>query len=385
MQASPIFTETLREMRYGTRTIVHQGGQNSGKTVNILMALAVLAHEDNGTGTPDVPKVTTITSHSFPHLHGGALRDFETYVYPEFKDCIAQYHMSKHLFIFKSGHTIEFKTFETEVDARGPKRKYLFVNEANSFDYMRFFQLQSRAQQTIIDYNPSARFWAHEKLIPAVGTKLLISDHRHNPFLKDWQHKMIEAYTGDLFKVYARGLTGNVKGIIFPNWTQIQREDFDDDNDCQYGLDFGFTVDPTAIVKGYRIGRNLFIRELFYEVDQSATTIAQILKVNGYVDTAPAYCEHVPEMGRQLRDLGITAIPARKGQGSINAGITMINRDYNVFFCGSNIAKERETYIWTVNKQTGDTENVPVDRHNHLMDAIRYLVFSHFFRDKDKA
>ena len=249
MQTSIIYDETLRDLRAGVRRIIHQGGQWSGKTVNIEAAIATVAAEDME------PGVTTITSMSMPHLKGGALRDFEMYVYPDFKSSIRKYHKTDHLFTFKSGHMLEFKVFENEFAARGQKRKRLFVNEANRFDYMTYWQLDSRSEQTIFDYNPTIRFWAHEKVMGSDGTKIYYSDHRHNPFLTVARHKEIESIcifkyddagklmfgkNGDplvekgnyeLWKVYARGITGNVTGVIFPNWECIDDADFPKDKD----------------------------------------------------------------------------------------------------------------------------------------------------------
>lgn len=171
--ASIIYTKTLELLRIGTRNIVEQGGQWSGKTVNILGALTTLCAEE--VPGPTENPTTTVTGQSFPHLKGGALRDFEDFVYPHFKHDIKQYHKTDHIFTFKSGSRLEFKVFESEMKARGAKRKRLFVNEANSFDWMIFFQLNSRAQQSIIDYNPSVRFWAHEKLIGQPDTEVIYS------------------------------------------------------------------------------------------------------------------------------------------------------------------------------------------------------------------
>lgn len=379
MQASIILTETLRDLRYGVRRIRHQGGQYSGKTVNILGALTIIGSEDTDGG------VTTVTSMSFPHLKGGALRDFEMYVYPHFKSVIQKYHKTDHLFTLKSGHMIEFKVFDNEFAARGQKRKRLFINEANKFDYMTYWQLDSRSEQTIIDYNPTIRFWAHEKLENDGETKFYISDHRHNPFLTEAKHREIEGIKDpELFKVYARGVTGNVTGVIFPNWEIIDDADFpkDKDEDWIYSIDFGYTNDPTAIVKICKIGNNLFIKELAYETGLSPKSIRQILVGNGYKESMPLYCEHDPEMVRLLRNLGVQAFLARKGQGSINAGIELINT-YDVKYSSSskNLHRERGMYIWSTEKDTGRMTNIPVDSNNHLMDAIRYGIFTKYLRN----
>lgn len=406
MKVSCIFTNTLRDLRNNVRRIRHQGGQYSGKTVNILAALATIAADDD-------PGVTTVTSMSLPHLKGGALRDFEMYVYPDFKSAIKKYHRTDHLFTFKTGHLLEFKVFDTEFAARGSKRRRLFVNEANKFDYMTYWQLDSRSDNTIIDYNPTIRFWAHD--LQGDGfTNSYFTDHRHNPFLTDEKHREIEnicIFKRDQYgnviiddkgkpvvakgnyekwKVYARGLTGNVEGLVFPNWVCIDEEDFPNDasQDWIFSIDFGYTNDPTAIVKICLVANTLFIRELAYETGMSPIAIKQTLIANGYKPSMPLYCEHDNDMIRLLRNQGIAAYHARKGQGSVNAGIELINTfDVRYPYTSRNLHRERGMYIW----ETDETQvvdgiskntNMPVDQNNHLMDACRYGIFTKYLRNQ---
>lgn len=378
MKVSPIYTYTHRELLAGSRRIIHQGGSHSGKTVNILGALATLCNDEEGE-----PSVTTITSQTMPHLKGGALRDFEDYIYPEFRGVVGSYHKTDHLFTFKSGHKMEFKVFPNAGAAHGPKRKRLFVNEANSFDFMTYFQLDSRSDQTIIDYNPSIRFWSHTELIGRPGNKLFISDHRHNPFLHANKHAEIEGYTNrEIWNVYARGLTGNVMGIIFPNWEMIPDEDFPSDSDCIFGIDFGYTNDPTAIVKIARVGNMLFVKELAYITGLAPTEIKIILTAEGCTEGTTIFCEHDPDMIRILRNHKISAYPARKGQGSVNAGIELL-KSFNVKYTGSskNLHRELQTYIWIPEKNDPTRfTNEPVDCNNHLLDAIRYPVYTKYLK-----
>jgi len=407
MKITPIYSRTLDFLRSGGRTVVHQGGSWSGKTVNILPALATLAMEEKGVNAG----ITTVTSMSMPHLKGGALRDFEMYVYPEFKGAIKQYHRTDHIFTFHSGSIIEFKSFEDETKARGAKRKRLFVNEANTFLKMLFFQLHSRSDQSVIDYNPSERFWAHEDLIGNPGVKTFISDHRHNPFLTPEKHAEIEnictfAYNPDgsvmintdtgvpvvlkgdyeLWKVYARGLTGNIEGIIFPNWEMVDDSAFPNNVDPIFSIDFGYSVDPTALMKIARVQNTLFIKELSYKPGISETEIKQILLANGWNREIPLYCDHDPDMIRLLRNEGIQyAQPARKGQGSISAGIKCL-KSYDVKYTNSskNIHRERGMYVWEKDKITGLPINVPIERHNHCFDSIRYGVYTKYLRNELK-
>lgn len=402
MKASVIYEDTISGLRNNVRRLSHQGGQWSGKTVNILGALATLASEEGDA-------VTTVTSMSLPHLKGGALRDFELYCYPTFRKSIIKYHKTDHIFTFRSGHILEFKVFDTEFDARGPKRKRLFVNEANKYDYMTYWQLDSRSEQSIIDFNPTIEFWAHEHYKNDGETKWYYSDHRDNPFLSDKKHleienicifkrddfgnvvkdssgnPIVERGNYDLWKVYARGLTGNVTGIIFPDWKMIDKSDFPENDRCEwiFSIDFGYTNDPTAIVKIGKIADTLFIEEIAYETGLSPVSIKQLLVANGYKKGEPLYCEHDPDMIALLRNQGISAYPARKGQGSIKAGIELIC-SYNVVYPNTsrNLNRERSLYIWDTDKNTGKSLNTPVDRNNHLMDACRYGIYTKYLRNK---
>lgn len=394
MDVSLIYEKTVERLN-DSRRIVHQGGQASGKTVNIMGALATIAARER--------KVITVTSMSFPHLKAGAMRDFERYVMPSFDSCIKQWRKTDHVALWKSGSILEFKTYESEFDARGAKRDILFVNEANTFDYMTWFQLDSRSTKSIIDYNPTTKFWAHEKVIGEKGTAFFRSWHVHNHWLMQDKHDEIEeictflydeqgnvvmdgenpvVVKGDyeLWKVYARGITGNVKGIIYPNWRQIESVDWEEPF---FAIDFGYTNDPTAIVKIEKRKEDIYVEEIAYKRGEiPAIRIKEILEAYGYTDDTIIYCEHDPDMIKQLQLLDVRAIAARKGKNSINPGIEKI-KEYNVFYVGRNIKAETEKYIWVVD-ELGNPTNKPIDAHNHLLDAIRYGVYSHFYREENQ-
>lgn len=370
------------------RRIVHQGGQWSGKTVNVVIVLAKHAQENTSKQLGYGDEVITITSQSLPHLRSGALRDFERFVYPAFKPFIKQYNKTDHTFYFKNGAIIEFKSYEDEIKASGAKRTRLYINEANAFDYMVYFQLDSRTDiQTILDYNPTAKFWVHDHLIGEEGTELFISDHRHNPFLSEAKHREIESIKDpELWKVYARGKTGNTTGIIYPNWTIINDEDYPEKEDGYFfGIDFGYENDPTAIYKMVRIANNIYVKEIAYQTGGIPPRhIVQLLKSSGYDGNRQVYCEHDPDQIRQLRQLNIMALPARKGPGSIRAGIQKV-KEYNVFYTHSstNLKEELKRYVWEMDKETSKPTNTPKAGWDHALDAIRYGIYSHFYRDRE--
>jgi phage terminase large subunit len=167
-------------------------------------------------------------------------------------------------------------------------------------------------------------------------------------------------------------------GTIFPEWNVIPDEQFPKDAKIIYGIDYGYTNDPTAIVKIARVGESLFLHECAYESGIPAKTIIQLLKANGY-NNEPVYSEHDPDMISQIRRLGVPILMARKGQGSINAGIMKL-KEYKVFMTASskNLKTEQTNYCWM--NVDGKPINTPIDNFCHLIDATRYGVYTHYFK-----
>ena len=368
------------------KIIINQGGTSSSKTYSIVQLLILKAIECSNR--------ITITGESIPNLKKGAYRDAEIII--ESNECVKTYikfwNKTDRKIIFKNGSFIEFITNENVQSAKSGKRDYLFVNEANGISYEIFWQLAIRTVKKIfIDYNPSAPFWAHEKLIGTqpedndlhATIKLIISDHRHNVFLSKEQHDVIENIKDkDLWRVYARGLTGNLEGLIYPNWKVIPDSDFPHNEMFIGGLDFGYTNDPTAGVKIARIGENIFLHQICYTPGLAPIQIKQLFELNGFTESTPIYCDHDPDQISQLRRLGLyNAIPAKKGQGSINSGIIRM-KEFNVYYTSSsiNIHEERGKYMWMKDPKTGKSLNQPIDTFNHLMDASRYGVYTHYFK-----
>lgn len=196
---------------------VNQGGTWSGKTYSIIQRLCDLAISDPGS-------LTTVVGQDIPNLKAGPIRDYHNIFKssPHLQKFVLGYNKSDRIVEFKNGASIEFKSFDDEQDAHSGKRTRLFVNEAPGVSYNIFKQLYIRTTKDVfVDYNPSSEFWVHEMVLnnkdlyPSV--ELIISDHRHNPFLSKEQHDSIERLKfedEETYKVYARGLTGKVEGAV---------------------------------------------------------------------------------------------------------------------------------------------------------------------------
>lgn len=368
------------------KIVINQGGTSSSKTYSIMQLLFCRATERK--------RIITVTGESLPNLRKGAYRDAET-IYaqsPDLQNRITMWNKADRVIYFKNGSVIEFTSNSSEQTAKAGKRDILFVNEANGISWTIFWQLAIRTREQIfIDYNPSAPFWAHEKLIGTAAdgndlsatVDLIISDHRHNCFLTPDEHRKIEGIKDkELWAVYARGRTGNLQGLIFPDWRIIPDKDFPWSAPKFAGQDFGYTNDPTAGVRIARIDKNIYLHELCYETALTPTQLKVIYSSEKFTEDDPIYCEHDGDMIRQMKILEMMAIAARKGPGSIKAGILKL-KEYNVFYTESsdNIHKERAKYMWMIDPETGKPTNTPIDAFNHLIDATRYGVYTHFYRE----
>lgn len=348
--------------------IVNQGGSSSGKTYSILQLLFTKAIETYN--------IITIVGQDIPNLKAGALRDaLDIYNNsPILKSFVVSYNITDRIFTFDNGSIIEFKSFKNSQDAKSGKRDYLFVNEANGISFDVYFELEIRTKkQSFIDYNPNSEFWVHEKVIGQPKTKLIISDHRHNPFVQPKIREKLEALRGkdlELFKVYARGMTGKIEGLIFRNYNIVEEIPQDAKLVC-YGLDFGFTNDPTAFGAMYINNGELYIDELIYETNLTNPDICKKFrefKVNSTDEIIADSAE--PKSIQEIYNEHFNIKPAQKGADSITNSIDILKRyKINVTTRSTNLRKELNSYKWAVDKE-GKPLNTPVDFNNHAIDGI---------------
>lgn len=361
------------------RICVCQGGTSSGKTYTILQVLLLLAST--------APKqVITIVGQDIPNLKVGSWRDAKRIV----SDC----ETLRHIYAISDGYlqlrcvngsVVEFKSYANEQDARSGKRDYLFINEANGIAYEVYWQLAIRTRKRIfIDYNPSARFWVHDKLIGGEDVLLTITDHRHNPFLSPDEHERIEGITDpELWRVYARGLTGRIHGVIYNDITIV------DAMPATYkgrwlGLDFGFN-DPTALIDVRLSEGKLWIDEVLYHRNMTNPDIFKVLANNDLLGIQVIADSAEPKSIEELRRLGVRVEPARKGADSVRVGISTLRR-YNLCVTrrSANVRKELNNYKWKVDS-TGSITNEPVDMFNHSLDAVRYVALNRLQAPPRKA
>lgn len=372
-------TSVLYEANYNAtaQVVVNQGGTSSGKTYCILQALF--------TKLSEFPKrkICTVVGQDIPNLKAGALRDaLEIYDTTEtVQRLVRSYNKSDRIFTLNNGSIMEFKSYDGPQDAKSGKRDFLFMNEANGIPYPVWKELFLRTKiQSYIDYNPNAEFWVHEHLIGQDYVQLFISDHRHNPFLNEMQRRTIEALRNEdeeLWRVYARGLTGKIEGLILRNWSLCDKIP-DDAKFIGTGMDFGFTNDPTGVLEVYMQNGELWVDELLYETGLTNPAICKRLGELKYERRKEIVADSSePKSIVEIKQLGFKIEPAQKGPDSILNGIDVLKRYHiNVTKGSVNLRKELNNYKWKVDRLTGKATNEPVDVFNHLIDPLRYVALN---------
>ena len=355
--------------------VVNQGGTSSGKTYSILQTLFCKAISE-----PNI--IITVVGQDIPNLKAGALRDALTIIdeSEELKSLIFSYNKTDRIITFHSGSVMEFKSYLSPQSAKSGKRDYLFVNEANGISEGIYDQLALRTKKQIfIDYNPDAEFWVHESLIGNQNVRLIISDHRHNPFVPQAIRDKIEALRDkdlELFKVYGRGLTGRIEGLIFRNYNIVDSIP-NDSKLIAYGMDFGFTNDPTAALGVWMNGGELFVKEIIYETGLTNPKIAEKLRINNITAQEEIIADSAePKSIQEIYNERFNIKGALKGADSIKNSIDVLKRYViNITSDSTNLRKEIKSYKWKQDKE-GKTINEPVDFNNHAIDALRYVALN---------
>lgn len=353
------------------RVLVNQGGTSSGKTYCIMQRLIEISVKEPSS-------IVTVAGQDLPNLKVGALRDTENILAGN--TFLNQWFVMNHSGNYlrgKNGGMIEFKSYDNAQDAKSGKRDYLFVNEANGITYEVYWQLAIRTRKQIfLDYNPSARFWVHDEIIGRDGVRLIISDHRGNRFLSEDEHLKIEGISDpELWKVYARGLTGKIQGLVLTNYDIVDELPPRDEwkMSCR-GLDFGFSNDPSALEHVVLAHGDLWIDEEIYSTGLTNTVLARKAKEAGITPDDQIIADSAePKSIAELRGEGLWVTPSVKGADSIIVGLDILRR-YKIHITRRSLGllDNVRKYQWSRDRE-GNMTNRPEDANNHGIDAVRYV------------
>lgn len=372
MNHSPISKTVINAWHNSkVHTVIHQGGTTSSKTWGILDAVIYLS-----TNNEIKNKIFTVLAPSIPHLKKGAMRDFQKILSDDGITSIYEENKTDKTFTTANNNIVEFVSAIDDL-SKGGKRDFLFINEANLIDWSIARQFMVRTfNLTVIDYNPSASFWAHD-LKGNSGVEFYISDITNNPAFNTPEiqkiYRDLEAtkFTDpEFYRVYRLGHTGNVSGLIFRMVNYVPS--FPECEKIVYGLDFGYTNDPTVLSKcGIHTGE-FYGHECCYDTGMSDEDINQVLINSGVKkhDTIIADGSD-PRLIAKLKKFGWNIKAAKKGADSVNFGITELKKyKINITVTSVNAKKEQQNYKWK--EKDGVSLNIPIDSFNHFWDSVRY-------------
>lgn len=367
-----LFTETTtlnKILNLKKRVKIIQGGTSSAKTISILLILIDIAqsHKD---------KTISIVSESFPHLRRGAIKDFleimEGHGY--YKDDL--WSKTDFTYRFETGSKIEFFSADSPDKVRGPRRDILFINEANNISFDTYTQLAIRTDGDIyLDYNPVSEFWVNTEILNKQENNYIIVTYKDNEALSKTIVDEIESRKDNKYfwQVYGLGLLSDHEGKIYRDW-QIIDEIPHEAKLERYGVDFGYSNDPTAIIALYYYNGGYIVDEITYQKGLSNKQIADILlnkeKQLVIADSAE------PKSIDEINSYGIPISGAEKGKDSVSHSIQMVQEQRISMTSRSlNVIREYRNYLWQTDKQ-GKVLNIPEDHFKHSMDAIAYALTS---------
>ena len=358
------------------RISILQGGTRSGKTYSVLLGLIEFAWKNKDKGL-----FITICRKTFPSLRASAMRDFFQILEKENLYLPHNHNKTQHIYELY-GNTFEFISTDQPQKVRGRKREVLFMNEANEFTFEDYTQLAMRTTfKIILDYNPSDEFhWIYDKVVPREDADFFTSTYLDNPFLEESVIKEIEKLKeldSNYWSIYGLGERGVGESTIYTHWQFGERipKTYDE---IIYGIDFGYNA-PTGMVKVYIKDNQCFVQEVLYKRHLTTTDLIQEMEkiVENKTKTIfgdSAEPKTITEISRAGFNIKSSDKAVKKGIDKLKSLVLVIDKK------SVNLLKELKSYRWKQDKD-GRTLDEPVKINDHLIDAMRYAIFTHLKSD----
>ena len=382
--------------------LVVYGGANAGKTYSIADKLLHHSIWQN-----DRTLKALIIRKTFPALRVSALEILEKrarlfkmpFKLNEAKWIAKCYNMT---FVFQSLNNKEdFEKLKSQTDI-----DFIWINEVHQLrepDYEECLRRmrggESKFEQIIVDFNPIGKTsWVFQRFFQEnIGNvkKLrytVLDNHPDYLALEKTQRevarlKATKIHNLNYYKIYFLGEWGELEGLIFPNWNIVSKtpkqekiswKEIINPDEIFYGGDFGYSVDPAAMVRIYRKSNEFWVEQVIYETELTNFQLGRKMKKAGVSRTDVSYWDCAePKSIQELYDMDLNVKPCEKGPDSVRAGIDFLKEQKIHVIDGSeDIINEQKSYVWKEDKD-GNALNVPLDFNNHAMDAIRYGIYTH--------
>lgn len=383
-------TKALRKIAKLLKKIrVIQGGQGAGKTISILILLI-----NHASGNPG--KEIIIGSAELTKMRLTVIKDFVKVM-----QAFGIYHESSFiagtLYRFPNGSFIKFIGLDKEDIGKGLRGDVFYLNEADKVGFETYREIASRFKHIYIDYNPNAKFWVHDEIIPRPDCDYLNLTFQDNEYLDpgerdeillyfmkgygiNWHPGIkpqdypepISKYWANKWRVYGLGEVGIIEGAVFEQW-EVVDELPKDIKLLGGGIDFGY-VNPAAAILAYQLDGQYYFDELIYETKLSNSDMAEMIIASGF-DNETWYADNAePKSIAEIRKTGVRIHPCDGKTDLINYAVKIINsKPFYVTKRSVNIIRELQTYIWDI-----DSKGVPTGKprklNDHAMNAMCYFV-----------
>ncbi len=372
-----------------SRYFIVSGGRGSGKSFSINALLVMLTYEQGHT--------ILFTRYTLTSAYISII--------PEFIDkleqfgSIADFHITKdEILNKKTGSKIIFRGIKTSSGDQTANLKSLqgittwVVDEAEELvDEQKFDTIdlsvrqQGKPNRIILILNPTTkehfiyrRFFEDRGVQEGSNTTKENTTYIHTTY-KDNIKNLSKSYIEQIEQMkirrpekYKQQMLGawlnKAEGVIFNNWSVGE---FKHIGSSVWGQDYGFAADPSTLVEVNIDSSNkrIYLKECFYLQRLTTSQIAQ-LNLKHAREGLIVGDSAEPRLLSEIKAKGCNVRPSIKGQGSITYGISLL-QDYDIIVSpdSTNLIKELNNYRWLERKS-----NTPIDKYNHLIDAVRYAV-----------
>jgi phage terminase large subunit len=318
MQTTVVYEKLAEAWIGGKRHIYLEGGTAASKTISILQLLYLVAKHSKG------PLLISCVSESIPHMKRGCLRDLQGPAVMGNDFDFGRFNKTDLTYSFDKAK-MEFFSADDPSKQRGARRDILFVNEANNIPYDAFRELDARTRLcTICDWNPTSSFWYYDAELGKSPDATFIHA-TYKDALNVIPPEVVQnieamgARDPNWANVYLHGRLGKIEGLVYPYFEVCDEMP---SGDAIFGLDFGYSNDPTALIKTVTRGDVLYSQELIYEAGLTNDAIAHRMDEVGvrrghdeiFADSAE------PKSIDEIARFGFNIKPCPKGADSVEFG-----------------------------------------------------------------
>lgn len=272
---------------------------------------------------------------------------------------------------------LDFETADNSIRGKNyPRRTYLMHNPVPRAPGMQFWFERLFSSKVNL---PVGKNVVYDD--PNMGKMVLLkTTYQHNRFCPEETRRRLEGYketNPDLYKLWTLGDYTDIQGVILSNWDVVDKEPQNVEL-LGYGLDFGFSVDPDALLRVWIRGKELWVKGLLYRRGLTNAEIGKHMRESGVQDYDTVVADSAePKSIEELYRLNFRGIKGAKKRANYKADMANVLRGYTIHLVAGDTDLQREfsTWAWAKDKEGRDLPK-PADGEDHYMDALIMLMYT---------